>query len=234
MPKQGHGFGVRKWVGVGLSVLLLSGAIGPRTVSAGHERAKGSNEHVTLQRSHGAALLRHGVWLGTRLDFPNAYLDTEGFAVLPGIVVGYKWGRFVLAAGLDLSYGNDHRGEDPHYHWVVQHLFASVGPLVEYFAVVHGAVEVHVTWAMQFRYTWEKRKTVDWDTTEEIPVENTFGMDVRAGVGGRYFFSGRLGLGAEVGIVLTYAHRKTLEDNNHVSQIVSVGPFARLSVAVVW
>lgn len=224
----------RMWLGQRARALACSVVLAA-TLHTTPSRAKGpSPQSPSLGHLVDRSVRPRGAWLGARVEFPNAYLDTEGFVVLPGLTVGYKWGRFVFAGVVDFAYGHDHRGEDPHYHWIVQHLFFSFGPVVEYLFLAAHSVELHAAGELLFRYTWKRRKTVDWDEVEEVPVEDTFGLLARSGVGGRYFFSGRLGLGADVGLVLTYAHKKTLQEDGHVSQIVSIGPFARLTLAVIW
>lgn len=175
-----------------------------------------------------------GIWFDARTDFTNAYEDLEGLAVLPGLAVGYAFGPFVVACGLDATYWHKTRETGSNSHVELDKFHLAIGPEVEYEVGRVDWLSFFVAAAMRFRYYWAFRKEVIDTVSRSQPRVKTIGFDTVLGVGSRYFLGHRIGLGLEVGLVLAYAKSRTSEQLRNLHKMFNMGPFGRVTVTFVW
>lgn len=175
-----------------------------------------------------------GVWFDARLDLTNAYEDMEGLVVLPGVAVGYTFGRIVLVGSFDTTYWHKNRETGSNSHVELDRFHLALGPEVEYEIFRPGNLAFFVGGGIRFRYYWESRKEVVDTVSSSKPRIKTLGFDALAGVGARYFLGHRIGLGLELGLVLAYGKARTSEQLRNVHEMFNMGPFGRMTVAVLW
>ena len=166
-----------------------------------------------------------GFWMEGHLGMAMLSIPAGAPTFGSGITVGYKLNRLVVGLGLDLSYDwrKDENGgtTDTDYD-----LSFALGPVVEYILAQLGPVGFFATGAGHFLFNWHKTK----ESMNRITVEHstkTYGFDFKAGVGGRYYLGGRVGLGLELGLAMRFTQGGDVKN-------FSMGPYTMLTLATIW
>ncbi len=172
-----------------------------------------------------ASIQSRGFWMETHMGLNLRTLASTGPDLGSGLVLGYKLQKLVVGLGLDLTYAWD-KNSTNNTTETDQTLSLALGPVVEFLLAQFGPAGFFVTGAGKFLFTWHKEK----QSMGQLSVEQkdkTYGFDLKAGAGGRYYFGGRVGLGLELGMLFLYT-------KNGDNKTFGFGPYSMLTLATIW
>ena len=143
--------------------------------------------------------------------------------------LGWKAGRLVVGGALGLTYLYGKQAgfmsnelEDHHQ------VGLSIGPVVEYLVAEVGHAGFHLAVSPQFLFAFD-------DRADERNVKR-YGFQFDIGVGMRYYFSGRIGLGLQTGLCVSYMvdFIEDWPEDVERPKMAALWPYAALSVATIW
>ena len=173
-----------------------------------------------------AAIQPTGFWMEGHLGMSlRSTTTTPSFG--SGVVLGYKVNQLVVGVGLDLTYDwNKDDSDNVEYTTTTQDLNFALGPVVEYILGKFGPVGFFLTGAGHFLVNWHK---VELSTHFASRAESTksYGFDFKTGAGGRFYLGGRVGVGLELGLLMTYTKNDGVKD-------FAMGPYTLLTLATIW
>ena len=183
---------------------------GPRTKPPLHLAQMGGTAPAAAAPS-ASAIRPTGFWMEGHLGMSLRSLMTPTPSFGSGIVLGYKLNRLVVGVGLDMTYDWNKDDSDSTYTSTTQDL---------------SPVGFFVTGAGHFLMNWHKEK----QTSNHISVEDSnksYGFDLKAGAGGRFYLGGRVGIGLELGLLMIYTKDDGVKD-------FGLGPYTLLTLATIW
>lgn len=171
-----------------------------------------------------------GLWLETKIGTGVGYsiwgaMSGLGIFRLPGILVGYKMDKIVVAMGLNLVlYNWADRDEGPD-HTVVS--FGGVlGPVIQFEFANRGPLSLYGQGGFGFLFGIRNEK---W--RNDTDKYRDYGFSINLGVGARYFLHPSFALGVEIG---TDVDASWTNDGGDKDRTLGVMFYGALTAAVVW
>jgi hypothetical protein len=172
------------------------------------------------------------LWLETKLR-SGAALGVGGIGGvsvqhLPGILVGYKADKLVIALGIALLVGNEEQDEADYEFTATGGV---VGPVIQYEFANKGPLSAYGQGGLGFRFSTSEEEE-QGDTTET----GGFGFSLNLAGGMRYYFHPSFALGAELGLDLSVLWFETERtgDPDQEYQYIETALYGALTAAVVW
>lgn len=173
----------------------------------------------------------NGIWLEAKLRTGMNIALTGGYSSmstynLPGLLVGYKADKMVLALGINLFLTNwEDRNEGADHNQTA--VGGIVGPVVQFELASKGPLSLYGQGGLGFKFVHSKEKYGDLDAKY-----GSYGFSINVAGGARYFLHNSFALGVELGIDLDSTWANDGEgDKDRVLQMVLYGA---LTAAVLW
>ncbi len=171
-----------------------------------------------------------GLWLETKIGIGPGYTlfgALAGFGTfrLPGILVGYKMDKMVVAMGMNLMLHHwKDRNDGPDA--TITTFGGVLGPVFQFEFANKGPISLYGQGGLGFLFGVRNEK---W--RNDTDKYRDFGFSINLGLGARYFLHPSFALGVEIGTDMDASWRN---DDGDKDMIFAMTIYGALTAAVVW